>query len=294
MNLMMINLAIAIIGTGISAYWDYKKGIVPDKLSHSMIILGAVLAPFIFNDLIFVYGLAAAVFGLGFLFYSFGQLGGGDVKLFTAIALLIPYYPETLIRAVSSIGIQPALPVYPFVASVFVFAGIIGPMFFISLSYHKKIRELKSEIKEFKSKNRKGLIFAVLVAPFAAFWLTLSPGFLIIFLPMALTLYLVPFKEDIIRLLYTREKSIEDLNDDDVLALEEIEEGKKDDLGLWRKTFTEFELSRVKERAEEKDYDKVKVCEDLPKFVPYIFVSLIANLVLGDVFFYIVTSTVIS
>ena len=41
----MINILIAIAGTTYSAYTDLKTGYVEDWLSHSMIILGAILIP---------------------------------------------------------------------------------------------------------------------------------------------------------------------------------------------------------------------------------------------------------
>jgi prepilin signal peptidase PulO-like enzyme (type II secretory pathway) len=33
----------------------------------------------------------------------------------------------------------------------------------------------------------------------------------------------------------------------------------------------------------------VMVCEDLPKYVPYIFASLVINLLVGDIFIYLLT-----
>ncbi len=294
MNPIAINLAIAIVGMGVAAYWDYKTGIVPDKLSHLMIILAAVLVPLTFpGKILTTYALGGIVFGLGFLLYSFGQIGGGDVKLFTAISLLIPFYPEILTKTLPSFGIEPVIPLYPFVASVFVFAGIIGPMFISSLKFHLKIRRKRKKIKNFQSKLKKGLLLSSLVIPLAVIWGFFSLGFLVLFIPMAITLSLIPFKKDIVRVFYSEEKAIQKLNDDDVLALENIEEEKKDELGLWRKTFTPPEIRKIKERAEEKGYEKVKVCEGMTRFVPYLFVSLIANLLVGDVLLFLIKITMI-
>lgn len=292
---MMINLAIAIVGTGIAAYWDHKTGIVPDKLSHIMIILGAALVPLTFPEQIVInYILGAVVFGLGFLLYSFGQIGGGDVKLFTAISLLIPFYPQILVQKLPLLGIEPVIPVYPFVASVFVFAGIIGPMFVSSLKFHLRVRKKKEEIENFQSKLKKGLILSSLVIPLAVVWgLFFSLGFLVLFIPMAITLSLIPFKKDIIRIFYSEEKSIQELDDDDVLALENIEEQKKDELGLWRKTFTPPEIRKIKKKADEKEYESVKVCEGMTRFVPYLFISLIANLLVGDVLLFVIKVTMV-
>lgn len=294
MNTIMINLAIAIVGTGAAAYWDHKTGVVPDKLSHIMIILAAVLVPLTFpGKILTTYALGVIVFGIGFLLYSFGQIGGGDVKLFTAISLLIPFYPEILTRILPFFGIEPVIPVYPFVASVFVFAGIIGPMFISSLKFHLKIRKKKKKIKSFQSKLKKGLILSSLVIPLAVIWGFFSLGFLVLFIPMAITLSLIPFKEDIVRIFYSEEKNIQELDDDDVLALEDIEEKKKDELGLWRKTFTPPEIRKIKKKAEEKGYETIKVCEGMTRFVPYLFISLIANLLVGDVLLFLIKITMV-
>lgn len=292
MNPMIINLAILLIGTSIAAYTDYKSGIVPDKLSHFMIISGVILAPIVYTDLLFVYGVAAIVFGLGFAMYSFGQLGGGDVKLFTAIALLVPYYPKVMQPIVGYIGISPTLPVYPFIGSVFILAGLIGPMFIIPLKNHYKLFKNKDKVPKFSKKIRRGLILILILIPLLILWFSLAPAFIVIFIPMGVTMALLPFKEDMIRLFYSEEKFIKDLNDDDVLALEEIDEKIKEDLNLWRKTFTPPELKKIKKKAEEKGYEKIKVCENLPIFVPYILLAILVNLFLGDAFFYLVRLTI--
>ncbi len=294
MNPIMINIAIAILGTGIAGYWDHKTGIVPNRLSHTMIILGAILVPLTFPErIVTTYAVGIAVFLIGFLMYSFGQLGGGDVKLFTAIALLIPFYPETLRQTITTIGITPAIPVYPFIGSVFVFAGIIGPMLIGSIGFHMKLNSKKEKIKKYPAKLRKGLLFTLFLVPLMILWSFISVAFLLLLIPMAITLSLIPFKNDIIHLFYVEKKKIKDLNDDDVLALEEMEEKKKKELGLWRKTFTPPEIRKIKEKAEEKGYSEIEVCEGMTRFVPYIFVSLIVNLIVGDVLLFLIRSTMI-
>ncbi len=292
MDPIIINLLIVVIGTGIAAYTDYKSSIIPDKLSHFMIASGIILAPIVHNNLLFIYSVAAIVFGIGFAMYSFGQIGGGDVKLFTAIALLVPYYPDIMKPIAESIGINPAIPVYPFVGSVFILSGIIGPMFAISIQNHYKIFKKKNEIEEYSRKIKKGLLFAALLTPLLLIWIYMSIAFLFLFIPMAITVSLIPFKEDMIDLFYSVKKPIKDLNDDDVLALEQISEEKQEELGLWRKTFTSPELKNIKKKAEESNYEKVPVCEDLPIFVPYIFLALLISLVIGDAFLYLVRVTI--
>lgn len=288
----LISTAIAVIGTGIAAYMDYKTGYISNKLTHSMILIGAILVPFITTEILYTYGLAAAVFGIGFALYSFGQIGGGDVKLFTAIALLLPKFPKELTPYIKELGINPVISNYPFVIPVFLLAGIIGPMLIHSIKNHWKILKNKGKIEKYKKKSMKGVLFSLLLLPVFLIWTQISVMFSLLFIPMAATIYLLPFKTDLVKLFYTEKKLIEEMDDDDVLSLEKIPKEKKEDLGLWRRTFTTSEIVKIKEKAKEKNYKEVEVCEGLPIFAPYIFIALIINLLIGDALLYIVAATI--
>jgi prepilin signal peptidase PulO-like enzyme (type II secretory pathway) len=115
-------------------------------------------------------------------------------------------------------------------------------------------------------------------------WFTLSKFVALIFVPMFFALLIIPFKDDIVVLLFARKKSIARLNEEDVLALESMKKDTIAKLGLWRKTFMAPELRKIKERARKYRIKTVMVCEDLPKYVPYIFISLVINLMVGDIF----------
>ena len=93
----LIPVIVAVIGTAILAYTDYKTTYMPDKITHSMLLIG--LAWVLFFDVSKVSTLMTAliVFVITFAMYLFGQMGGGDMKLFTALALLIPTYPQVMI-----------------------------------------------------------------------------------------------------------------------------------------------------------------------------------------------------
>ncbi|MBN2496586.1 MAG: prepilin peptidase [Deltaproteobacteria bacterium] len=78
------------------AYTDIRKHIIPDWLTYPTIALG-VLVRFAFHGSgsVFGYGLVSAVFGAGTCFLLFGLfvvwgkgMGGGDVKLMTAVGAL--------------------------------------------------------------------------------------------------------------------------------------------------------------------------------------------------------------
>ena len=87
----------ALIGT--AAFYDFWKFVVPNFIPIALSLLFLVVAVLWRNDIEIIghVGAGVLVFGLGALSYRFGVLGGGDVKLLTAIALwvgwdLLPLY----------------------------------------------------------------------------------------------------------------------------------------------------------------------------------------------------------
>ena len=185
----MIGLLVALAGTAYSAYTDIRTGYVEDWLSHAMIVCGIALTVFTLpmQAALTTLAIAGIVFAAGFAAYSFGQMGGGDVKLFTAIALLVPQQPAWLS---AMFGVQPAHATYPFIASVFVLSGI-AYMYVIPVVFLRRITACKEKVQKYDAKLRKGLLFAALLVPIFAFWLYISPAFLILVFPMAATMMLV-------------------------------------------------------------------------------------------------------
>lgn len=290
----MINILVALVGIAIAAYTDFKTGYVPDKLSHVLIGIGIlwVIFSYPFNDMILIFGMAAAVFGIGFIAYIFGQFGGGDVKLFTALVLLIPFYPQEIIPYIQNIGITPFFTEYPFILSIFLFAAIMD-LFVVSIDYYIKLHGIKKKIKDFRKKFWIGIVYISILIPVFVFWYFLSPALLIVFIPMMTAFLIIPFRQDILKHFAATKKKISKLDEDDVIALEMLDKKTKKKLGLWRKTFTPPELRKIKARARKAKIRNITVYENLPKFVPFIFLSLIINLLLGDVLFYLLASSML-
>jgi len=93
---------IAIIACIYASYTDMNRGIIPNRLTFPLIGLGLVLNgfyAFLIGDiwyLILSLIITGAIFGLGYLFWKMGAWAGGDVKLFTALAALLPFYPAII------------------------------------------------------------------------------------------------------------------------------------------------------------------------------------------------------
>ena len=276
----LLGMAVALVGTAIVAYIDYKTGYMPDKYTHTMIALGLLFLPF-YNGLsaaLPYYFVAAVVFGVCFLFYIFGQLGGGDVKLFTGLALLIPVYPAALIP----FAFEPVTSPYPFVLSVF-FTSAVLAMFFVSLNYMVRLIRDRRKIKSFDKKVLRGVIYSAMVFPLVVLWHLINPVMTLIAIPIIAGAFVLAFKTDILKLYVVKKKKVKDLNDDDVLTLELMSASMKKKLGVGsRKTFLEMELKNLKKNARKHGVKEVLVSEYLPKFGPYILASLLLNLAVGD------------
>ncbi len=276
----LLGAAIALLGTSVVAYTDWKTGYMPDKYTHALILLGAVLLPF-YHGISYAlanYAVAAIVFGLCFILYIFGQFGGGDVKLFTALALLVPSYPARL----AALGFHPVAAPYPFVLSVF-FAAAVLAMLFVSLGYAVRLYHSRKRIKGFNRKAAKGAAFVLLLLPLAVAWAYININMLVVIAPMAAGAFVLAFKGDILRLFIVKKKSVKDLNEDDVIATEMLTKAQLKKLGIGaRKTFLDIELPAIKRSAKRHGVDEVWVSEYLPRFGAYVLASLLLNLALGD------------
>ena len=97
--LMMIVVLVLIIATIIAAINDFKYKIISNKLTFSLIIFGILINlifSIILKNTIFIKD--SIIFGLitflsCYILWKFRLWGGGDVKLFTAIATVLPIHP---------------------------------------------------------------------------------------------------------------------------------------------------------------------------------------------------------
>ena len=286
--IQLVPVLVAVVGTALLAYTDYKTTYMPDKYTHSMLLIGLVWLVLFNSSPASAFLIALITFAVLFLMYLFGQIGGGDVKLFTALALLIPSYPKVLYPFLNSIGLSPIIssPI-PFVFSVFLLAGLLGPMFFVSIWYFYKLYKIREKVKGYDAKILKSSVLILFSIPLIYYFYSFSHGFIFIFLPVITSFLILPFKNDMLKHFSMKKKKVKDLNDDDVLALEFISKSKKKKLGLWRKTFTSSELKRIKAKAKKLKIKEVEVYDYLPQFGPFIFVSLIINLLIGDFLIYL-------
>lgn len=234
----MILELLLLVWVGIFAYQDYRTGYVNDRHAFLLILLGIVYS-FVVNP--FALVVAGIVSFIGFLFYYFGQLGGGDVQVFVIISL---FFHRTVYYL--------PIVVWVFVISV-VFSSILIPA-----SYLIRLGEKKKVFKAF--------------IPAVAF-IPLFPIAAVVYLILVFQFFLLKHKKTIMEKFVIGSKPISKLTHEDVIAVEYVD--KRKELGLWKRVLLPHELKRFKQKARGLGIKSVPVYEHLPKFVPYIFIALV-------------------
>ena len=162
-----ISIIIALVACIYASYTDFKDGIIQNKLTFPLIAIGIILnGIYVFttsNILLFIECVIVTgiIFILGYVFWKMGAWAGGDVKLFTGLAALIPFYAIPFYPTLVSyqiLGLQfPLVGTYPFPFTLIVNSILaILPFLLIYVIYIAVktkpylIGELLSPIKEYK------------------------------------------------------------------------------------------------------------------------------------------------
>lgn len=152
MNIYIFSIAIIIIVTIIAAYFDIKKGIIPNKLTISLFLFGIAINSIfsiLYNNNSYIFNsitLTVFTFLLTYTLWKFKIWAGGDVKLFTAIASSISNSPKILEFKFFNLYL-PKIAIYPFPLTV-IFNSIL-----ISFPFLVVFLLIKKYNVDFKEKN---------------------------------------------------------------------------------------------------------------------------------------------
>jgi len=185
---------LALGGAVIASVTDMRSGIIPNKLTLTLIavgIFGYLAYGILTGDLSLFLASAKSVgviFIAGYLFWMLGAWSAGDAKEFLFIAALIPAYPAFLHGT-----FNPAIAYYPFVITVFINTFLsIFPFIFLYSLYVSLGKKLASRFME-PFKNMKKyletsfvLVGAISISKFFGMW--------ILTLLVLLLLYRIPGK----------------------------------------------------------------------------------------------------
>jgi len=256
---------IVLAGTLISTYTDIKTGLILDKVTYPMILAGLLFtAADIFTGWNFIQLLIpVGVFALGYLLYYAGKLGGGDVKIFTAMALLLPYYRNE-----------------PFVLNVLLIAALSSVMAISVYYLSKYFRKAKkgSRIKE----NRRELLKAFMlgIALLLYFLVLHQLGFLalwhvlLLFIPLLFALLFLAFQKGIKESFFLKRIPISKLEEDEIIAREFLSKDILAGSGLSLKgIITKEDAKKLKDAG----LKKVPVYRGMPPFAPFLLLGVIIS-----------------
>ncbi len=183
-NIPLISAMIAVIACIYASYSDLKSGIIPNKLTLPLIGVGIALNAFyafLINDVMYIVIaiiFTALIYVISYILWRFGAWAGGDAKLFTALAALLPFQPFIVNYTLFNMNF-PVTSAYGFPITL-IFNSIISLLpflliyvLFIILSSKKYlIDELIEPIKDYKKNFVLTLsitgaaTLAILIAPF--------------------------------------------------------------------------------------------------------------------------------
>ena len=138
----LILALIVVLALFISSIIDIKTREVPDELSISLIVVAVILKFFqaYFSEwsvlLISLIGFGIFL-GISLIMYYTRQWGGGDAKLFMAIGIALPYFPEKLNFLNANLNINFLLII---LINVLIFGFVYGMSYILYLYYKKKLR----------------------------------------------------------------------------------------------------------------------------------------------------------
>ena len=139
--IFLLQITVTILFCILATIFDVKKGIVPDLLTGNLLIFGFIsnvlLAIFSSNIKYILASIISVVitYTITYLMWQLNIWGGGDVKLFTGIASVIPFGFN-----LEYLNIFPELSIYPFSFSVVINSVLVSFPFLVIFVIHLTVK----------------------------------------------------------------------------------------------------------------------------------------------------------
>ena len=131
-SVFLIQIIVTVLFSIVASIFDVKKGFVPDLLNYSLITFGLssnlLLTLFTGNIKFILASFISMVitYTITYLLWKLHLWGGGDAKLFTSIATVIPFGVN-----LEFLNIYPLMSIYPFTFSVIVNSILVSFPFLV-------------------------------------------------------------------------------------------------------------------------------------------------------------------
>lgn len=296
MDFVLFRVAILLAGSACLAWQDAKTSFMDEKLLYALCGIGILLNIASFNPQFIFYslGVAAIIFGVGYVAYKKGAVGGGDVLLVTAIQLLLPQRPIELTQQFLSF-IAPSASVFnglvytrvvqqiPFFLSVIITASVIG-LVGSALMYAWQLKK-----KKLKPDFLGGAATAVAAGVALYFVATIGEFSVAKFIVLAIVflsaVFLNAFRKQIFDECIVKEVTLSEVEDEDILAIEKIDKKTVSKFGL-QKLLNKHGVERLKKFMEKEKLKTAPVAKVLPRFGPYLLIGVVLSILIGDALTY--------
>jgi len=283
-DILILKIILVVLATGVAAYTDYKTGLIHNWLTLPLMGIGLLILIYEsffaqislgLNYMLTVILIGALIYGVGYFMYKYGKLGGGDIKLFLGIHLILPYY-------LGQITILWLLIIASLLSVL-----IVSTYYLFKLKQKLKLKGmLKLLLKRKIIALKSILIFIIFLIFIYLFVSKFNASYLyyLILIPIIVGLKLMIFEPEVRKYIYLKSKKISELEDGDVLATEFIKKELLIKLKLNGKNI--LEEADIKNLKKQKGIKLIPIYDSLPRFGPYIFFGLVIVIFFGSFIFF--------
>ena len=274
----LILVIIVVLALFISSIIDFKTREIPDKLSIGLIVAAVILkvlhAYEISNFSILISSFIGFLIflGISLIMYYTRQWGGGDAKLFMAIGIALPYYPEELTIFNPNLDVN-FLFIIAFNVLIFGFLYVIGYMAYLMFKNKNKLGKLRLKVKKLYFLLPLSIVILSLFFQYELRLLLLILAFLVLIYP-----YLFGVIKFVEKEIMTYKLKVNKLTEGDWILNDIFYKGKKiysrKSPGVTKEQIKLFIKYKMKE---------VLIREGIP-FVPAIFLAVVFSLIFGNIF----------
>ncbi len=252
--LEQLSFAAVLLAGIIAAYTDWKTGYIYDWITYPLIAIGIILSALTQQWLGILLGVA--IYGIGLLVYRTGKIGGGDIKLLAGMALVQPVFAGMI-----------------FVFAVLFVAALTACL---GLSVYYVGNFLLTKPKIAWKTQRKMSAGIMLLGVLVLGWLNVQNPLwsiettLFIGVSLFAGILFYAFEEEIKRHAFLKRIPLEQLEDDEVLAMEHLtaEEKQKMEKNISALVGTDDTL-----KLKQLGFHTIPVYRNLPKFAPFLLLG---------------------